>query len=271
MPGILARGQALQGPVDHSVPVLAVRSGDELKAVLFGYACHDTTLNGQQYSGDWAGFAQLAFDIVHTQLPPMSSLFSCAAPIRPLHRYRELCEKYGQMLAVAVNDALRKPLTQLAPRLRTSLVEIELPFEQVLGRKEIEPHAGRDTLRGRWARRLLARLDNGEKFAATHPYPIRVWKLGRQLWIGLTGEVVVDFAIRFKSQYGDDAWIAAYTSEMLAYIPSRRVWIEGGYEGRGVYEYGIPAERWTADVEDRIAKAVDGLVEQVNAGRDDAP
>ena len=41
-----AREGKLKGPVDHSVPVLAVRSLDhELKALVFGYACHNTTLS----------------------------------------------------------------------------------------------------------------------------------------------------------------------------------------------------------------------------------
>ena len=36
-----------QGPVDRSVPVLRVTAGGKLKAVLFGYACHNTTLTGE--------------------------------------------------------------------------------------------------------------------------------------------------------------------------------------------------------------------------------
>src|SRR6185295_16308856 len=43
VPKLIADG-ALKGPVDHAVPVLAVFLPDgKLKAVLFGYACHNTT------------------------------------------------------------------------------------------------------------------------------------------------------------------------------------------------------------------------------------
>ena len=46
-----ARG-ALKGPVDHDVPVLAVRSSKGvLKAIVFGYACHATVLSGYEVSG----------------------------------------------------------------------------------------------------------------------------------------------------------------------------------------------------------------------------
>ena len=51
---------------------------------------------------------------------------------------------------------------------------------------------------------------------------------------------------------------------MISYIPSRRVWDEGGYEGGpNLYEYGRPALRWAGDVEDRIAAAVQRLVKRV--------
>ena len=55
---------------------------------------------------------------------------------------------------------------------------------------------------------------------------------------------------------------------MIAYIPSRRVWEEGGYEGgRHLYEYGRPAYRWAGDVEDRIAETVHRLAKQIRNGR----
>jgi hypothetical protein len=51
---------------------------------------------------------------------------------------------------------------------------------------------------------------------------------------------------------------------MIAYIPSRRVWEEGGYEGGArLYEYGRPAYRWAGDIENRIAQTVHRLVKQV--------
>ncbi|PYK07922.1 MAG: hypothetical protein DME65_15315, partial [Verrucomicrobia bacterium] len=48
-----------RGLVDRSVPVLRVNTS-EFRAVLFGYACHNTTLTQTNFSlcGDYAGFAQ---------------------------------------------------------------------------------------------------------------------------------------------------------------------------------------------------------------------
>jgi hypothetical protein len=106
-------------------------------------------------------------------------------------------------------------------------------------------------------------LDEAKKaqFAKSYPYPVQAWKLGdSQLWISLGGEAVVDYALRLKSTYGKGTWVTAYAQELVAYIPSRRVWDEGGYEGGYLYEYMLPADRWAPDVEDRIVRAVQHMM-----------
>src|SRR5438552_403745 len=57
-----------KGPVEWDVPVLRVESPEgSLRGILFGYACHNTTLTGEfyQFSGDYAGFAQAALEQAH--------------------------------------------------------------------------------------------------------------------------------------------------------------------------------------------------------------
>ena len=83
------------------------------------------------------------------------------------------------------------------------------------------------------------------------------------LVIGQGAETVVDYAIRHKHEFGPGTWVCGYVDDMIAYIPSRRVWEEGGYEGgANLYEYGRPALRWAGDVEDRISTSVQKLVKQ---------
>jgi hypothetical protein len=55
---------------------------------------------------------------------------------------------------------------------------------------------------------------------------------------------LVDYSLRFKREFGPTAWVCGYANDMAAYIPSRRVWKEGGYEGGPhLDEYGRPACR----------------------------
>ena len=186
IPEMLARGEALAGPVDHSVPVLSVREPDgKLRAVIFGYACHNTTLDWYRWCGDYAGFAQAELESRH---PGVTAMFytSCGADQNPLPRRKvELCRQYGQMLATAVDNALAAvdPPRTLAPELKTALVEVPLEFERNTTPEEIERNLTASGVRGRWARRLKARQDRGEKFPTSVPYAVQVWRLGEQLWI----------------------------------------------------------------------------------------
>jgi hypothetical protein len=85
------------------------------------------------------------------------------------------------------------------------------------------------------------------------------------LVIGMGAETVVDYALRFKVKYGPGTWVCGYADDMISYIPSRRVWLEGGYEGGpNLYEYGRPALRWGGDIEERIADSVHRLVKSVS-------
>jgi len=259
----LAAGEKMAGPVDHSIPMLLVRGADDkLRAIVFGYACHNTTLAWYRWCGDYAGFAQLAIEKEH---PGVQAMFytGCGADQNPLPR-RELalCQKYGEQLAAGVEKGLKTDARRLDPRLKTAIGEVVLPFERVTTTEEIDRYKNAEGMRGRWAGRLAARRAAGEKFADSYPYTVQVWKLGDQLWISLAGEVVVDYAIRFRREFGPKTWVASYAHDLVAYIPSRRVWEEGGYEGGSLYEYGLPAERWGPNTEELIAAEVAKLVKE---------
>jgi hypothetical protein len=267
VPMLLAKGVPLVGPVDHSVPVMAVRDAQgKLSAVLFGYACHPTTLSFLKWCGDYPGFAQLAIQKNH---PGAAAMFvnTCGGDQNPLPRRKvELCEKYGHMLAAAVEEALKQPVKPVSAGLRTAFELIDLPYLKVVSREELQGLVKDDNaVRARWAARMLKRLDAGAKFESAYPYPVHAWRLGKEmLMIGLGAESVVDYALRFKGEYGPGTWVCGYADDMIAYIPSRRVWLEGGYEGgSSLYEYGRPAFRWAGDVEDRIAASVGKLVKEV--------
>lgn len=77
-------------------------------------------------------------------------------------------------------------------------------------------------------------------------------------------ETVVDYALKFKKEYGAGTWVCGYADDMISYIPSRRVWEEGGYEGgSNLFEYGRPAFRWSGDIEDHIDASVSNAVKAV--------
>lgn len=266
----VAAGEPLKGAVDHYVPVLAVRAAaGDLRAVLFGYACHPTTLAFNQWCGDYPGFAQVDLE---KALPGTMALFfnACGADANPIPRRKlEYCERYGRMLADAVQGVLAGPRQPVGRGLRTALEWIELPYEKLVTRETLQPVAeGDSALHARWARRMLAQLEAGVQFPTSYQYPVQAWRLGDDLLLLLIGgEAVVDYSLRFKREYGPGTWVCGYANDMAAYIPSRRVWEEGGYEGGPhLDEYGRPAWRWAGDVEDRIAAAVARVVARTAPG-----
>ncbi len=125
--------------------------------------------------------------------------------------------------------------------------------------------SGTSALHARWAKRMLKMIDEGVTFPTSYPYPVQAWRIGNELLlIGIGGEAVVDYSLRFKREFGPTTWVCGYANDMAAYIPSQRVWKEGGYEGgRHLDEYGRPAWRWAGDVEHRIAGAVHRVVKGV--------
>lgn len=267
VPALLAAGTPLVGPVDHSVPILTVTRPDgKLAAILFGYACHPTTLSFTKWCGDYPGFAQLELEQKH---PGTTAMFvnTCGGDQNPLPRRTvELCERYGHLLAEAVERGLKQPLQPISSGIRTSFELVDLPYLKVASREELTALLqDGNAIRARWAARMLQQLDAGEKFPAAYPYPIHAWRLGSEmLVIGMGAETVVDYALRFKDEFGAGTWVCGYADDMISYIPSRRVWEEGGYEGgSNLFEYGRPAFRWQGDIEDRIASSVKKLVKQV--------
>jgi neutral ceramidase len=109
---------------------------------------------------------------------------------------------------------------------------------------------------------LLKQIDNGQPLSQTYPYPVQLWRIGPGLtWVTLGGEVVVDYSNQIKNELGaGHTWVAAYTNDVMAYIPSLRVLKEGGYEGGGaMLYYGLPTV-WGPDVEETIMKGVHVLV-----------
>lgn len=250
---------SLQGPVDHDVPVLkAARPDGSILAVVFGYACHCTTLDIDRFCGDYAGFTQLDLE---KRIPGATALFvaGCGADQNPIpRRSLALAEKYGAELARSVERALAGPVEPVRGSLRASYEEIPLAFAAIPGRSQVETDAksGNFFVASR-ARGLLRLIDEKGALDPSYPYPVQVWKLGALEWILLGGEVVVDYSLRIKRNRDPGrVWVSAYGNDVMAYIPSLRVLKEGGYEGGGaMLYYGLPSP-WRDDVEEAIVAAI---------------
>ncbi|MCA9123705.1 MAG: neutral/alkaline non-lysosomal ceramidase N-terminal domain-containing protein [Planctomycetaceae bacterium] len=223
------------GPVDHTVPVLSVRNPDDdaLRAVVFGYACHNTTMGFLRWLGDYAGYAQENIERDH---PGVIALFmmGCGGDQNPYPRSElKYAQMHGRSLATAVEAALE--INQTTLRHQTL---VHGPLSSVMESVNLE----------------FAASDRSD-FA----YPVQVIRFGDDLMmVALGTEVVVDYALRLKRELttpdGPAIWVAGYSNVYSGYIPSKRVLLEGGYEAR--------SRPWKPDLEERIVAKVHELVDR---------
>ena len=251
----------LMGPSDPAVPVLKItRPGGELLAIAFGYACHATVLSINKWSGDYPGFAQLQLEKEH---PGAIALFfqGAGADQNPLPRRTiPLARQYGRTLAAAVDQVMEEDMQLLQPILTTAYAEIELnldtpPTLQELT-KDYEASSGYLKL---WAGRMKEKAEKGEAFQETYPYPLQIWKLGNQSVFALGGELLVGYAIQLKKIFGSNIFVLGYSNDVMGYIPTEKVLLEGRYEGESSQMvYGLPS-KWKSGIEDKIFSEIEVL------------
>lgn len=218
-----------EGPVDHEVPVLRITDPqDKIVALLFGYACHNTTVGDLMIRGDYAGYAQQYVEEAH---PGTTALFmiGCGADQNPYPRgTEELAKAHGRTLALAVEAALQTAPTPLSGPLRSALEDVPIDYAPPL------PGANPKT---------------SGPVRSDYPCPVQVVRFGRDLTLlAIGGETVVDYSLRLKRELaGPIVWVAGYSNDVFTYLPSSRVLAEGGYEAGGAS--GRP---FAASTEERV-------------------
>jgi hypothetical protein len=248
------------GPTDHDVPVVKITGPDGgLRGVLFGYACHNTTMGGNFYAvdGDYAGCAMRTLEQAH---PGATALFLilCGGDQNPSPRGKyEHVEQHGRALAQAVEHALAGDLKAVRPPLRAAFTRAELEFAPHTRQTFEDESKSTNPYKARRARLMLAAYDQGRE-ARRLGNPVQALRLGDGFTIlALGGEVVVDYALRVKREFaGQDLMVAGYSNEVPCYIASARVLREGGYEALdSMIYYGQPGP-FTPEVEEQMFRAI---------------
>ena len=226
------------GHIDDVVPVLRIDSPDgKLRGLIFGCACHNTTLTGKhlELCGDYAGFAQTA---IEEQLPGVQAMFviGCGGAANPYPRGTvEAAQRNGRSLAAEVVSVVSGELCPVRGPLRVDFDHAPLPLQTVPRAKLEAMLKGPGYLKFN-AERMLADLDAGKPLLTEYRAPIALWQFGHDLTlVGLSGEVVSDYVPIIGQAIGPKRlWIAAYTNDTFGYLPSAKILSEGGYETRGL-------------------------------------
>ena len=243
----------LKGPNDYAVPVIKIESPDkQLLAVVFGYACHPTTLSINMFSGDYAGFAQLELE---KRYPGVTAMFfqGAGADQNPLPRRTvPLAIQYGKQLAAAVERVLSEEMPQQESNLITRYSEIDLLIDDPLPTEELQVIAKGSDYQARWANGIISELKTKGHLIKSYPFPVGYWQIGQQKLFILGGESVIAYSVKLKQTYGEQIFVMSYANDVMGYIPSEVILEEGGYEGDTSQRvYGLPS-KWSKSVESKI-------------------
>ena len=260
----LVQQTELKGPNDYAVPVIKVTDPQgNIRAIVFGYACHPTTLNGYQWCGDYPGFAQIELEKMY---PGATALFfqGAGADQNPLPRHTiPLAKQHGLTLAVAVDRVLQEKMRKLSPVLKAAYAEIDLPMITPPTKEEYLKIAAepRHEFEKVWALQMCKQETKGIK---SYPYPVQVWNMGGQPLMILGGEPVIEYAIGFKRIFGQDTFVMGFSNDVPSYIPTANILREGGYEGSLAHVvYGLPSN-WSEEIEPLIYQEIKKLASSVD-------
>jgi hypothetical protein len=258
-----------EGLVDTEVPTLVARRGDTVQAILFGYACHPTSLPPQQttFHPDWPGIAATELE---TQYPDSTAVFlqGCGADQNPYPRCRtDATEHHGRTIALAVEAAIEAEGRRVDGPLRTASETLQLRFAEQPDRDDLERRVDTDGT-DQYARRCLRELEERGEIRREFPLHFGGVGFGTDLTLlTVGGEVPVSIATQLKERLVGDIWVAGYTDQGYLYVPTSRMLEEGGYESTWVSQYwGYPAplERDSAD---RVVPTALALAQRLGSTR----
>jgi hypothetical protein len=267
----MAFGENPDGPVDWDVPVLKITSttGD-IRAVLFGYACHATSMSSgnadfYKLSGGYMAYARSFIE--ETMQTEALFLTGMGADSNPSPRGSlKHSKRHGLQLAGAVVGVLNRPMKKITGPMSFAFREVPLDLESPPSKTELAEDVQNENphIKNR-ARKYLDQLKQTHRIQTEVPLPISILGFGEDLSIVLmAGEVVVDYSLQIKRMFkGQTPWTVGYAYEIPCYIPSNRLLKEGGYEAESslVY-YGIYGP-FAGRIQDSIMKTVADLFEEV--------
>ena len=280
-------GENPDGPVDHSLPVLAITEpdGKTLRGLVFNYACHCTTFGGEhnRVNGDWAGYAAEYLEAEHPGTVALCTI-GCGAdqnPERDRQRALDIAQIQGREIAEEtkrlLSDSTRQeiysgPTASFGyaglPVDRPSIDDLKQALDD--RRPQVRRHA----------KEMLAIHDRMGRLPESYPMPIQVWRFDDQFaMVFLGGEVCVDYAHRISRELspklgGDKqqqtelnpVWVTAYANDIFGYVASERMRDEGGYEVDYSMIYYMQPGRWSSGTEDVILRRMHELFEQQGGG-----
>lgn len=227
----------------HDAASGAVRAG------LFQFTCHPTLMGDYRITADYPGAARRYVEEALGHGAVAAFLPGCFGDVRPNctviggGKFRrgqpDDVAAFGAALGEEVVRVVRGDTQPLSPRLNGQATTLDLPLARHPGREELEQLQKTGTpVEQEWASRLLSK-----PFSMTRPLTLQRIDLASEArLIAMGGEVCCEYGHFIKGLQQDAFLIpVGYSNGFVAYIPTARIFSEGGYEPDGSCLYfGLP-------------------------------
>jgi len=251
-------GQIVLGVNEEGVtaPYVDVLYVDDLNgrpvARVFCHAAHAVTLGGDNLliSGDWPGQAQR--EVLRCYGDECVAMFmqGCCGNINSHPRGSfEVARAQGRTMAGAIAQADATAVRTSHGGVRAASVPVQLPLmpapsiqeaqklhdgcvEQAREARQTGNYGTKLMFEGlvQWAAEIVHIAQSGpaQRYA---PFEVQALRVGDMAFVGLPGEVFVEYALNIDAASPlDITAVAAYTNGNVGYIPTARAYAEGGYE-----------------------------------------
>ncbi len=258
-----------EGEPDRSLPLLSCQWRDGRRLLIAVIAGHPTTASLPLYDPHYQGASRERIKEelgAETELMILSGLSGDSKMTNTAHGGKgwlgDLKEDVRIISLRVVADLLQalpelKPMGRWAFRGATETLALPL-WHRPFG--DLSPEEAEQKLSNpeEWKAWEAARAPE------TRPYEIGLFCWDEELrWVVTGGEVCGAYGKLFRDLWKEGQTVVlSYSQSMPSYIPTKRITVEGGYEGDHSFEYtasGVPLLRYHPDIEQCICDGVERL------------
>lgn len=219
---VIGLGRNPYGPTDKEVLVMKVAGADgQLRAVLFDYATHATSLGPQNYaiSGDVLGLAEQFVEKIMGPGVVAPAFAGASGDIDPWFRVRPAFETESGWIPepVLLGTFLGEEVVHVCRRaeisgdggaVKTAFTILDLPAK-----------SSANSLAG--------------QSAGVKPFAVTVARVGDVAFVGLGGEVLTEIGMAIKAGSPcKHTFVITHCNGAAGYLAPRKLHVEGGYEVR---------------------------------------
>ena len=213
-------------PIDSDLPILRIRSANgDVRAIVFGYACHPSTTTDYRVGPDFVGYAREWLAAAYPGAVPVF-LQGCGGDIKT--RCTTASGRFGYVLLdpVSITAELGHEVG------RAVVVALTVPPTPVpAGRADALADAVRTPVQLGGMVEKVRVPDKQQPSSKSHEIHMGAWRLGDVYFFGSQCEVCSAIGRRIKRELAPlRVWTNGYTHWGGGYIPDAASYPEGGYE-----------------------------------------